>query len=101
MSMIDFTHKSCKTKDKINTQVIKNFEEHFAMYSFTTIKNMPNIEVSKKDNSYIIKGTEKECKDIVDSLSSFSCSHFHDTLIPIFTKIKEGLKIEFKIVGEC
>ena len=99
MSLIDFTHNTCKTKDILNTQIIENFEEHFAMYSFTTIKNMPNIEVTKDNEAYIIRGTDEECKDIINALSSFRCSHFNDTLVPVFTVVKEGIKVEFIIGG--
>ena len=99
MSLIDFTHNTCKTKDIFNKQLLENFEEHFAMYSFTAIKNMPNIEVTKDNQAYIFKGTDDECKDIIDTLSSFRCSHYRDTLKPIFTKIKDGLRIEFDIDG--
>lgn len=95
MSLIEFTHNTCKTKEIFNRQIIENFEKHFAMYSFTTIKNMPNIEVLKDRQAYIIRGTDEECKEIIESLSSFKCSHFHATLSPVFTMTKEGLIIEF------
>lgn len=95
MSLIDFTHNTCKNKDILNKQILDNFEKHFAMYSFTTIKDMPNIEV--ENEAYIIRGTDEECKEIIKSLSSFRCSHFNDTLIPVFTVIKEGLRVEFVV----
>ena len=101
MSLIEFTQNTCKTKDIFNRQIIENFEKHFAMYSFTTIKNMPNIEVLKDREAYIIRGTDEECKEIIESLSSFKCSHFHDTLSPVFTMTKEGLIIEFIVDGVC
>lgn len=97
MSLIDFTHTSCKTKEKINKQIVENLDEHFAMYSFTAIKNMPNLELTKDNQAYIFKGSEKECKEIMNTLSSYQCSHFNTTLVPVFTMIDEGLKIEFKI----
>ena len=99
MSLIDFTHNTCKTKDILNKQILDNFEKHFAMYSFTTIKNMPNIEVLKNNEAYIIRGTSEECKEIIKALSSFKCSHFNDTLVPVFTMVEEGLKVEFEIDG--
>lgn len=98
MSLIDFTHDTCKSVNIMNKQIIENFEKHFAMYSFTTIKDMPNIEVLNSE-AYIIRGTDEECKEIIDSLSSFRCSHFYDTLIPVFTLTEEGLIIEFKVDG--
>lgn len=100
MSVIDFTHSSCKNKDIMNKQIIENFEEHFAMYSLNTIKNIPNIEISKDDNFYIVKCKSKECNEIINTLSAFKCSNYQNTLIPIFTIIEGGLKIEFKIDGE-
>ena len=99
MSLIDFTHKTCKNNNILNQQILDNFEKHFAMYSFTTIKNIPNIEVLKENEAYIIRGTQKECKEIKNVLSSFKCSHFNDTLVPKFTIVKEGLIIEFEIDG--
>lgn len=99
MSLIDFTHNTCKNEDILNKQIIENFEEHFAMYSFTTIKNMPNIEVLKNREAYIIRGTDEECKEIIESLSSFKCSHFDQTLVPIFKMTKKGLIITFEIDG--
>lgn len=99
MSLIDFTHSTCKNKDILNRQIIDNFEQHFAMYSFTTIKQMPNVEVLKDTETYVIKCTGEECDEIIDALASFKCSHFNDTLVPVFTKIKQGLKIEFKTDG--
>lgn len=99
MSLIDFTHATCKSEDILNKQIIENFEKHFAMYSFTTIKNMPNIEVLKNGEAYIIRGTDKECKEIMDALSSFKCTHFIDTLTPVFTLSDDGLLITFKIDG--
>ena len=99
MSLIDFTHNTCKNKDIFNKQILKNFEKHFAMYSFTTIKNMPNIEVLDNSDAYIFRGTVEECKEIINVLSSFKCSHFNDTLVPIFTLTEEGLIIEFKVDG--
>ena len=101
MSLIEFTHATCKSADIFNKQILENFEKHFAMYSFTTIKNMPNIEVLKDSEAYIIRGTDEECKEIINVLSSFKCSHFHDTLVPIFTLTEEGLLIEFKVDGVC
>lgn len=98
MSLIDFTHSTCKSADIFNKQILDNFEKHFAMYSFTTIKDMPNIEVLNSE-AYIIRGTEEECKEIINALSSFKCSHFNDTLSPIFTLTEEGLIIEFKVDG--
>ena len=98
MSLIDFTHKTCKSIDIMNKRIIENFEKHFAMYSFTTIKDMPNIEVLNSE-AYIIKGTDEECKEIINALSSFKCSHFNDTLTPIFTMTEEGLIIEFEVDG--
>ena len=41
MSLIDFTHLTCKNEDILNKQIIENFEKHFAMYSLTTIKKIP------------------------------------------------------------
>lgn len=99
MSLIDFTHKTCKNNDILNKQILDNFEEHFAMYSFTTIKNIPNIKVLKDNQSYIIKGTKKECKEIERILSSFRCSHFNDTLVPKFTMVEDGLIVEFIVDG--
>ena len=99
MSLIDFTHTTCKNEDVFNKQIIENFEKHFAMYSFTTIKKMPNIEVLKNSEAYIIRGTDEECKEIVNALSSFKCSHFNDTLVPIFKMTDEGLLIKFKVDG--
>lgn len=98
MSLIDFTHRTCKSVNILNKQILENFEKHFAMYSFTTIKDMPNIEVLNND-AYIIRGTDEECKEIINALSSFKCSHFNDTLIPIFTSVEDGLIIEFKVDG--
>lgn len=98
MSLIEFTHKTCKNNDILNKQILENFEKHFAMYSFTTIKDMPNIEVLNNE-AYIIRGTDEECEEIINALSSFRCSHFNNTLVPIFTMVKEGLRIEFKIDG--
>lgn len=95
MTIIDFTRNSCKNEDILNKQVINNFEEHFAMYSFTIIKDMPNIEVMD-ENAYIIKATKEKCIEIMNSLSKYQCSHFSNTLIPKFTIIEEGLRIEFK-----
>ena len=100
MSIIDFTHSTCKNTNIMNKQIVENFEEHFAMYSLNTIKNIPNIEVSKDNEAYIVKGTKEECTEIMNRLSSFRCSHFDTTLQPICTIIKAGLKIEFKIDGE-
>lgn len=100
MSIIDFTHNTCKNIDIMNKQLVENFEEHFAMYSLIKIKNISNIEVSNDNDSYIIKGTEEECKDIVEKLSRLKCSNFNDTLSPIITMISGGLQIEFKIDGE-
>lgn len=101
MSIIDFTHLTCKKNNNImNKQIVENFEEHFAMYSLNTIKDIPNIEVSKYDGTYIVKGTEDECNEIINRLSSFRCSNFENTLRPVFTLIKEGLCIEFKIDRE-
>ena len=99
MSLIEFTHNTCKNNDILNKQIIKNFEKHFAMYSFTTIKNIPNIEVLKNSEAYIIRGTNEECKEIERVLSSFRCSHYHDTLVPKFTMTKEGLIVEFMVNG--
>lgn len=99
MSLIDFTHNTCKSTNILNKQIIDNFEKHFAMYSFTTIKNIPNIEVLKENESYIIRGTNEECKEIERVLSSFKCSHFNNTLVPKFTIVKEGLIIDFEIDG--
>lgn len=99
MSLIDFTHNICKDNDTLNKQIIDNFEKHFAMYSFTNIKNIPNIEVLKNNEAYIIRGTNEECKEIERVLSSFRCSHFHNTLVPKFTITKEGLIVEFMIDG--
>lgn len=96
MSIIDFTHLTCKTTNIMNNKLIKNFEEHFAMYSLNTIENIPNIEVSKDSEAYIIKGTEEECTKIMDKITSFRCSHFDNTLYPVCTIIKEGLRVEFK-----
>ena len=96
MSLIDFTHQTCKNNDILNKQILENFEKHFAMYSFTTINDMPNIEVLNNE-AYIIRGTDEECEEIINALSSFKCSHYNDTLVPIFTMIKEGLQIEFMI----
>lgn len=101
MSVIDFTHTSCKNNTEImNKQLVENFEEHFAMYSLNTIKDMHNIEISKDNDSYIVKCKKKECDEIINKLSSFKCSNFKNTLTPIFTIINGGLKIEFKIDGE-
>ena len=100
MSVIEFTKNSCKNKDIMNKQITENFEQHFAMYSFTNIKEMPNIEVTKNGDAYIVKTEANTCKEIINSLSSYRCSHFNHTLIPVFTLIDEGLKIEFKIDGE-
>lgn len=100
MSVIEFTINSCKDKNTMNKQIIENFEQHLAMYSFTNLKNMPNIEVSKTGNTYIISAETDTCKDIIDSLSSYRCSNFNNTLIPVFTLIDKGLQIEFIIDGE-
>lgn len=99
MSLIDFTHSTCKSEDVLNKQIIDNFEKHFAMYSFTTIKNMPNIEVLKNREAYIIRGTDEECKEIIEALSSFTCTHFADTLVPTFKMTDKGLIITFKTDG--
>lgn len=99
MSLIDFTHLTCKNEDILNKQIIENFEKHFAMYSFTTIKDMPNIEVLKNGEAYIFRGTDEECKEIIESLSSFKCSHFNDTLVPIFKMEDKELLITFEIDG--
>ena len=101
MSIIDFTQNVCKNKDTINKQIIENFERYFAMYTLSTIKHMPNVEVFKNEKSYIIKATNKEYDEIINILSRYKCSNFQNTLIPIFTKTNEGLIIEFKIDGEC
>ena len=54
MSVINFTKESCKNnKDIINTTLAENFEEHFAMYSLSTIKKLPNIEVSNDGKLYL------------------------------------------------
>lgn len=99
MSLIEFTNITCKSENIFKRQILENFEKHFAMYSFTTIKDMPNIEALKDSNAYIIRGTDEECKEIIESLSSFKCSHFSDTLSPIFTLTEEGLIIEFEVDG--
>lgn len=100
MTMIEFTKNSCKNENILNKQVIENFEEHFAMYSFTTIREIPNIEAFEDQNAYIVRADKEECNEIIDTLSRYRCSNFHETLIPVFTIIEEGLKIEFKIDGE-
>lgn len=101
MSLLEFTHHICKTDDVINKELIENFERHFAMYSFTKIKNMNNIDLSEDNEFYIFKGDNNECDDIISKLKSFRCSHFHNTLIPVYTMIEEGLKIEFITDGVC
>lgn len=98
MTIIEFTKNSCKNKNIMNKQITQNFEEHLAMYSFTNFKDIPNIEVS--NGTFIIRAETDTCKDIIESLSSYRCSYFDRTLIPVFTLINEGLKIEFKIDGE-
>ena len=100
MTMIEFTKNSCKNENILNRQVIENFEEHFAMYSLTTIKDVPNIEVFEDENAYIIRGNKQECDEIINTLSQYRCSNFYTTLIPVFTLLEEGLKIQFKIDGE-
>lgn len=100
MTMIEFTKNSCKNENILNRQVIENFEEHFAMYSFTTIKDIPNIEVFQDENAYIIRADKQECDEIMNTLSKYRCSNFYATLVPVFTIIEEGLKVEFKIDGE-
>ena len=101
MSMISFTTETCKTSDLITQALIDNFEKHFAMYSLTTIKKIPSIEIHGKDEFYYtIKCNDKEREELVKFLLSFRCSNFDKTLIPIFSEIKNGLKIEFKIDGE-
>lgn len=97
MSLIDFTHKTCKNNDILNKQILDNFEKHFAMYSFTAIKDIHNIEVLKDNEAYIIKGTNKECEEIERVLSSYRCSHFDNTLVPKFTMVENGLLVEFII----
>lgn len=99
MSLVDFTHTICKNKGTLNTQIVDNFEKCFAMYSFTTIKDIPEIELTKNKKAYIVRGTDEECKEIIDSLSNFRCSHFNDTLKPKFTMVDKGLQIEFIIEG--
>lgn len=100
MSITEFTHITCKNNDIMNKQIVENFEEHFAMYSLTHIENITNIEVSSDNECYIVRGSEEECKNIINKLSRFKCSNFKNTLSPIFTLIAEGLKIEFKVDGE-
>lgn len=99
MSLIEFTQNTCKNNDILNKQIIENFEKHFAMYSFTTIKNIPNIEVLKNNEAFIIRGTNEECEEIERFLTSYACSHYHDTLIPKFTMAKDGLIVEFIVGG--
>ena len=99
MSLIEFTHNTCKNNDILNKQIIENFEKHFAMYSFTTIKNIPNIEVLKNKEAFIIRGSSEECEEIESALTNYTCSHFHDTLVPKFTMAKDGLIVEFIING--
>lgn len=101
MSMISFTNKTCKTSDLITQALIDNFEEHFAMYSLTTIKKLPSIEIHSDDELYYtIKCNDKEKDELIKFLLSFRCSHFDKTLIPVFEDLNNGLKIEFKIDGE-
>lgn len=99
MSVINFTKESCKNnKDIINTTLAENFEEHFAMYSLSHIKNLPNIEVANNGEiCYFIKCKKDEALDIINVLSSFQCSHFDNTLIPIFNMVKDGLNVGFKV----
>ena len=100
MSVITFTKQSCKNNDIMNKTLVENFEEHFAMYSLSTIKRLPNIEVSNDGKLYyFIKCNEEETMDIINTLSSFQCSNFDNTLIPIFNILEDGLKIEFEIKG--
>lgn len=102
MSIIDFTQNVCKTREIVNKQITENFEHYFAMYTLSTIKNdMPNVEVSKSENSYIIKANTKESEEIINNLSKYKFSNFQNTLIPVFTKIDTGLLVEFKVDGEC
>lgn len=100
MSIIDFTNITCKKNNSItNKALIENFDKHFAMYSLTTIKKLPNIEISSNGEIfYTIKCNKEECQNIINTLSNFQCSHFSDTLVPIFTIIDNGLKIEFNIL---
>lgn len=100
MSIIDFTRSSCKNKDMINKQITENFEKFFAMYGFTNIKEMPNVKVSRNGDYFIIEAEQEECDNIVNSLSKFKSSHFQNTLSPKFSKLKNGLKVEFTIDGE-
>ena len=57
-------------------------------------------EVEANDASVAEELIEREREELVKFLLSFRCSHFEKTLIPIFTEIDNGLKIEFKIDGE-
>lgn len=98
--MISFTINTCKNKNTIIQTLTNNFEKHFAMYSLTNIKALPSIEFNSKEVCYFVKCTKEESKEILKALSSFECSHFEDTLVPIFTELDNGLKIEFRIRGE-
>ncbi len=101
MSVITFTKESCKNIDTMNKTLVEHFEEHFAMYSLSTIKKFPKVEVVNNGKlCYIIKCNKKESVDIIDVLSSFQCSNFGNTLIPVFNLIDEGLLVEFKLAGE-
>ena len=99
MSLVDFTNSICKNKNTLNKQIIDNFETLFAMYSFTANTHMQNVELLENKNAYIIRGTDEECKEIINSLSNFRCSHFANTLKPIFDTSNKGLIVHFEIDG--
>lgn len=101
MSMISFTTKTCKTRDLITQALIDNFEEHFAMYSLTTIKKIPSIEIhGGNELYYTIKCNDKEKDELIKFLVSYRCSHFDKTLIPVIEELDGELKVAFKIDGE-
>ena len=102
MSVISFTKESCKNnKEIMNKTLVENLEEHFAMYSLSHIKKLPNIEVGNNGNLYyFIKCDKDEALDIINALSSFQCSHFDNTLMPIFNIVDDGLNIGFFKIKE-
>lgn len=98
-SVIDFTRQVCKNEDSLNRQLIDNLDQHLAMFSFSNIGHLSNVQAV--DNVYIIAKTKNNTYDeIINKLSSYRCSYFDKTLVPVFTIVEEGLKIELKVDGE-